>query len=72
MNPLHFFRKKKKEETKPLPTYDEIFQKAEEFVVKSGLRQFCSKNDIILFKGKFAAGYEQALRDYIDPNYKPK
>jgi hypothetical protein len=72
MNLLHYFRKKKKEETKPLPTYEDLFRKAEEYVVECGLRQFCSKNDVTLFKGKFIAGYEQAIKDYVDPKYKPK
>jgi hypothetical protein len=66
------FKKKKKEETKPLPTYEDLFRKAEEYVVECGLRQFISKNEVTLAKGRFIHGYEQAIKDFVDPNYKPK
>jgi len=54
-----------------LPTFDEIYQKAIKYSDDCNLENFYSEGEIIIERTRYCDGYIQAIKDYVDSEYKP-
>lgn len=54
-----------------LPTFDEIYQKSIQYSdIECNLQNFYSEGELIIERTRYCDGYIQAIKDYIDSEYK--
>ena len=54
-----------------LPTLNELDTKAKEYSKRCSLQNFYDEDEIILEEMRYMHGYEQAIKDFVNPKYNP-